>query len=141
VQGREGKDTLNATRIRPADPRKFTNPSKRRAIGVAINEVLQFDGPDVADGNMGRNLGGGLYEFRLDQTAEQILRRKGKKARPEREVGKILLRVFFHPHGKKLLLLLSGYDKGERPSSTHQQGEIERARGMILRWRECENRK
>lgn len=32
---------------------------KKRAIGVAINEVLADDGPDVAEGNMGRNLGGG----------------------------------------------------------------------------------
>jgi hypothetical protein len=70
-------------------------PMKRRAIGVAINEVLQYDGAAVADGNMGRNLGGGLYEFRLDQNAEQILRRRGREPRPERGEGKILLRLFF----------------------------------------------
>src|SRR5262249_35448368 len=89
-------------------------PLKRRAIGVAINEVLQHEGPGVAQGNMGRNLGAGLYEFRLDQNAEQILRRKGKAAKTETSEGKILLRLFFHPHGNKLLLLLCGYDKGER---------------------------
>jgi putative component of toxin-antitoxin plasmid stabilization module len=111
---------------------------KKRAIGVAINEVLQYLGPDVAEGNFGRNLGGGLYEFRLDQDAEQILRRSGKKPRPERDRGKILLRLFFHPHGKKLLLLLCGYDKGERPSKAYQQEQIDEARGMLGRWKERE---
>lgn len=109
-------------------------PLKRRAIGVAINEVLAYEGPNVADGNMGRNLGGGLYEFKLDQNAEQILRRKGKHPKPEREDGKILLRVFFHPHGDKLILLLSGYDKGEQPSKPHQQEEIAAARALLKRW-------
>lgn len=114
---------------------------KRRAIGVAINEVLQYLGPDVAEGNFGRNLGGGLYEFRLDQDAEQILRRSGRRARPERDRGKILLRVFFHPHGDKLLLLLCGYDKGERPSKGHQQDQIDEARRMLNRWKERERAK
>jgi hypothetical protein len=114
---------------------------KKRAIGVAINEVLQYLGPDVAEGNFGRNLGGGLYEFRLDQDAEQILRRSGKKPRPERDRLKILLRLFFHPHGKKLLLLLSGYDKGERPSRGHQQEQIDEARKMLSRWKEREKAK
>jgi putative component of toxin-antitoxin plasmid stabilization module len=109
---------------------------KKRAIGVALNEVLQHLGPNVAQGNFGRNLGGGLYEFRLDQDAEQILRRSGKEPRPEPDEGKILLRVFFHPHGSKLLLLLSGYDKGERPSKSYQQGQIEEARRLLKHWKE-----
>jgi hypothetical protein len=112
------------------------SPAKKRAIGVALYEVLQFEGPAVADGNMGKNLGQGLYEFRLDQNAEQILRRKGKSPKPEGDEAKILLRVFFHPHGDKLLLLLSGYDKAERPSKEHQQGEIQKARAMLKKWKE-----
>jgi phage-related protein len=113
-------------------------PLKKRAIGVAINEVLQYEGPNVADGNMGRNLGRGLYEFRLDQNAEQILRRKGKDPKPKADEGKILLRLFFHPHGDKLILLLCGYDKGEQPSKTHQQKEIEAARKLLKHWVEQE---
>ncbi|HEY8211820.1 MAG TPA: hypothetical protein VIG99_30270 [Myxococcaceae bacterium] len=114
------------------------SPLKRRAIGVAVNEVLQYEGPAVAEGNMGDSLGGGLYEFRLDQNAEQILRRKGKVPKPEPEKGKLLLRLFFHPHGNKLLLLLGGYDKGERPSRSHQQEEIQAARMFLARWKERE---
>jgi hypothetical protein len=109
-------------------------PAKRRAIGVALRETLQHLGPDVAEGNFGRNLGDGLYEFKLDQNAEQVLRRKGKPARAEASDTKVLLRVFFHPHGRKLLLLLGGYDKGERPSKVHQQAE-EVASLMVWRLR------
>jgi putative component of toxin-antitoxin plasmid stabilization module len=109
---------------------------KKRAIGVALNEVLQHLGPNVAEGNFGRNLGGGLYEFRLDQDAEQILRRSGKEPKREPDEGKILLRVFFHPHGNKLILLLSGYDKGERTSKAHQQEEIDAARKLLGHWKE-----
>jgi hypothetical protein len=89
----------------------------------------------VAEGNFGRNLGGGLFEFRLDQDAEQVLNRKGKVARPEVEPVRVLLRVFFHPHGQKLLLLLSGYDKGAHSSRTYQQAQIEAARMMLASWK------
>lgn len=53
---------------------------------------------------------------------------------PDHSPEKILLRVFFHAHGKRLVLLLSGYDKGARPSTRHQQHEIERARGYLKEW-------
>ena len=109
--------------------------AKRRAIGVAINEVLRYEGPDVAAGNFGRSLGDGLYEFKLDQDAEQILRRKGRNPRPEAEEAKILLRMFFHPYGRKILLLLGGYDKGEQSSKPRQQMEIEAAKKTLNRWK------
>ena len=111
-------------------------PAKRRAIGVALNEFLGHLGPAVVGTDFGKNLGGGLLEFRVDQDAEQILRKAGKGARREPDGGKILLRVFFHAHGNKLILLLSGYDKGERPSKTHQNAQIELARQYLKRWKE-----
>jgi hypothetical protein len=109
---------------------------KRRAIGVALNEFLRHLGPDVVHTDFGKSLGRGLYEFRVDQDAEQILRKAGKSPRAELETGKILLRVFFHPHGKKLVLLLSGYDKGERTSRAHQNAQIEEARRLLKHWKE-----
>ncbi len=113
-------------------------PLKRRAIGVALNEFLCHLGPDVVRTDFGKSLGGGLYEFRVDQDAEQILRKAGKDPKPEPEEGKILLRVFFHPHGRKLILLLSGYDKGEHTSKAYQNAQIEEARGLLSRWKERE---
>ena len=111
---------------------------KRRAIGVALNEFLRHLGPDVVRTDFGKTLGGGLYEFRVDQDAEQILRKAGKAPRPEPSEGKILLRVFFHPHGRKLILLLSGYDKGEHTSKAYQNAQIEEARRLLSHWKERE---
>jgi hypothetical protein len=98
-------------------------------------EILQYEGPNVVGTNFGKGLGGGLFEFRLDQDAAQVLARKGKRARPEGESAKILLRVFCHAHGDRIVLLLGGYDKGERPSARHQQAQIELARTRLKAWR------
>ncbi len=111
-------------------------PSKRRAIGVAMFEILQYEGPHVVGTNFGKGLGGGIFEFRLDQDAAQVLARKGKKARAEAsETAKILLRVFCHAHGDRIVLLLGGYDKGERPSARHQQAQIELAKTRLKAWK------
>lgn len=111
---------------------------KRRAIGVALNEVLRHMGPDVASTDYGKNLGGGLFEFRIDRDAEEILRKAGKEPKPESEEAKILLRVFFHAHGKKLILLLAGYDKAEHPSKPHQNTQIEAARKLLNHWKQLQ---
>lgn len=111
-------------------------PSKRRAIGVAMFEILQYEGAHVVGTNFGKGLGSGIFEFRLDQDAAQVLARKGKKARPETsETAKILLRVFCHAHGDRIVLLLGGYDKGERPSARHQQAQIELAKARLKTWK------
>jgi len=109
---------------------------KRRAIGVALTEVLEHLGPDVCNTDYGKNLGQGLYEFRVDQDAEEILRKAGKDPRPEPEEAKILIRIFFHPHGRKLILLLSGYDKAEQSSKTYQNQQIEAARKLLSHWKQ-----
>jgi hypothetical protein len=111
-------------------------PQKRRAIGVAMFEILQHDGPLVVGTNFGKGLGGGIFEFRLDQDAAQVLARKGKSARPEvARWSKILPRVFCHAHGDRIILLLGGYDKGERASARHQQTQIELARTRLEDWK------
>jgi hypothetical protein len=112
------------------------SPRKRRAMGVAMFEILQHEGPHVVGTNFGKLIGGGVFEFRLDQDASQVLARKGKRARPETfEPAKILLRVFCHAHGDRIVFLLAGYDKGERPSSRHQQEQIELARARLRTWK------
>ncbi len=112
-------------------------PQKRRAIGTAMNEILQYLGPEVVKGNFGDTVGGGLFEFRLDQDVKQILARKGKtpKKRDRQDAGKILLRVFCHAHGRRIILLLGGYDKGERSSRAHQQEQIAIARARLKSWK------
>lgn len=111
------------------------SPRKRRAMGVALYEILQHEGPAVVGTDFGKALGGGPFEFRLDQNAVQILTRKGKRARREPdEPARILLRVFCHAAGERVVLLLAGYDKGERPTSRHQQEQISLARRRLKIW-------
>ena len=49
----------------------------------------------------------------------------------------VLLRVFFHPHGDRLILLLAAYDKGADPSENRQQREIKIARKRLQAWRQA----
>jgi phage-related protein len=117
-------------------------PRKRRAIGVAMFEILQHEGPHVVGTNFGKALGGGVFEFRLDQDAAQVLSRKGKSAKSEAvDAARILLRVFCHAHGDRIVLLLGGYDKGERPGARHQQAQIELAKARLRDWKAREARR
>jgi hypothetical protein len=115
-------------------------PMQRRAIGVAMHEVLAHEGMDVCESDFGKNLGGGLCEFRVRHDADEILARKGQLRRTVDRISgrseRILLRVFFHPHGDKLILLLGGYDKGRFPSKTRQAKEIATARQRLAAWRQ-----
>lgn len=111
-------------------------PRKRRAMGVALFEILQHEGPNVVGSNFGKPIGGGIFEFRLDQDATQVLARKGKAGKPEPGgPAKILLRLFCHAHGNKILLLLAGYDKGTRPSARQQQEQIQLAKERLKDWK------
>ena len=51
--------------------------------------------------------------------------------RPERKHEKVLLRVFCHAYGTKIVLLLNGYDKAGDPSEKRQQREIMLARRRL----------
>jgi hypothetical protein len=110
------------------------SPTKRRALGMAMNEVLQRHGVQVVgERSWGRQLGQGLFEFRVDRTVK-----------PDDKIAeKLVLRVFCHAHGDRKILVLHGYDKSKSPSSRRQQREIEVARSRLSAWRaiEAEQRK
>ena len=109
--------------------REELTPTKRRALGHAMNEVLQRLGVGVCATEFGKQLGEGLFEFRLRRDLREIAP-VGKK-----ESGKLLLRVLCHAHGSRLILLVGGYDKGEQPSPRRQSGEIALARARLRDWR------
>src|SRR4051794_3344970 len=79
--------------------REELTPTQRRAMGVAIAEMLQADGIGVCRTSYGKQLGGGLFEFRLRHDAAGILRNVGKSPRPKPSSELILLRVFCHAYG------------------------------------------
>jgi len=115
--------------------REELTPTQRRAIGVAMAEVLQAEGVGVCRTGYGKQLGDGLFEFRLRHDAAEILRSPGKPARPEPGGERILLRVFCHAHGDRIILLLGGYDKGSDPSPKRQRHEIVTARKRLADYR------
>lgn len=92
------------------------DPLKRRVVGTALREILQEQGSNVCASPYGKQLGGGLFEFRLRE-------------------GDLLFRVFCHAFGDQVVLLLSGYDKGEDPSKKRQDREIAEARKRLTAWK------
>lgn len=100
--------------------------SKRAAAIAAIEILLAEQGQDVCGGEHGKHLGDGLFEFRVRHEAS-IIRGEGKGKRG----NSVLLRIFCHAHGDRLILLLGGYDKGASPSAKKQQREIAKARKRL----------
>lgn len=112
---------------------KELTPAKRHAIGVAMEQVLQSQGVSVCDEKAwGRQLGAGIFEFRLMRKRRFEVKQKGRKVK---KVEQISLRVFCHAYGDNRILLLHGYDKGEDPKGRRQQREIEIARKRLRKWR------
>lgn len=100
--------------------------TKRRALGRAMRQVLQVHGINVVrEKSWGRQLGGGLFEFRLDRTID------GEE---------MVLRTFCHAYGEKKILVLHGYDKGEATGKGRQQAEIKEARRRLAAWQERQAR-
>ena len=88
----------------------------RRTVGAALWAILQHQGIQVCGSDFGRHLGEGLFEFRLREAP-------------------LFARVFCHAHGKRLILLVGGYDKGRDPSPRRQEREIALARSRLAEWR------
>ena len=64
-----------------------------------------------------------MFELRIRHTAAEIEGVFGAGTRAGRR-GKVLLRVFCHAYGDKIVLLVDGYDKAEDPSERRQRKEI-----------------
>jgi putative component of toxin-antitoxin plasmid stabilization module len=109
------------------------SPTKKAAFMAAVKVVLIPQGINVASNEFGKALGGGLYELRIRQTATEI--RKRVAGLPPEDLDSppeaVLLRVFFCNAGRKIILLMSGYDKGENPGQRRQNREIENARKLM----------
>ena len=112
------------------------------ALDSAIDRVLSVRGIDLVRTEWLKALGEGLHEFRVRHDADEVARMFGGEApvvdgQPE----KVLLRVFVHFHGQKVVLLLGGYDKGDDPNERRQQREIGEARRLLGQFKERQRRK
>lgn len=111
---------------------------QRAALGKAMQHTLQVLGVGVCGSQFGKQLGDGLCEFRLRYDLGELLHRfEGKEPESARAAPQeILLRVFFHAYGDKIVLLLHGYDKAADSSPRRQQREIAEARKRLRAFRE-----
>ncbi len=112
---------------------------KEQALAAALRNVLAYEGIGVCGSSWGKWVPGapGIFEFRVRHDAATILRERGLPV-PEHlkeTSADVLLRVFCHAHGKKVVLLLAGYDKGKEPSAKRQNAEIKRAKQRLTRWK------
>ncbi|WP_419932892.1 hypothetical protein [Candidatus Poriferisodalis sp.] len=112
---------------------------KFAALDMAIEHVLADRGLDLAGTQWLRPVGQGLHEFRIRHEADEIARMFGA-ASPgsgaKREA--VLLRVFVHFHGNRIILLLGGFDKGRDPK--RQQREIARAQRLLAQFKQRQRR-
>lgn len=109
-----------------------------RALPLILGEL----GPAVCDSEYGKPLGGGFYEFRLRHDAAEVIKAHrpdlADKLKPPPPEGRVLLRIFFHAHGDRLILLLGAYDKLKDPSKKRQREEIEVARKRLKQWQRAQ---
>lgn len=120
-------------------------PTKRRALGSAMRQMLQVHGPGVSRTAWGRPVAPGIFEFRVRMSGKEVVNREAEihgisalEARARFNLNPsedVLLRVFCTAYGQKIVLLLHGYDKGEDPSKRRQQREIEEARRRLAAFR------
>ena len=116
--------------------REELTPTQRRTIGVALREILGVEGISVCRGAFGKQLGEGLFEFRLRHDAGEILRSLGKPARDEPQRERILLRVFCHAHGDRIILLPAAMTKARTRASA---ASSERSRRRAVGWSTSES--
>jgi hypothetical protein len=116
---------------------------KKAAFLAAVEVVLTRYGTDAVRTEFGKALGGGLYELRIRQTAAEVRQRVAGLPPDDlgaQPPGAILLRVFFCTAGRKIILLLDGYDKGQNPGERRQNREIQDARKLMRAYGEGQKR-
>lgn len=111
-------------------------------LDAALRTILVVRGLELVRTEWLKPLGQGLHEFRIRHDADEISNMFGTTRGQERKSRRrILLRVFVHFHGNRVVLLLSGYDKGADPSERRQQREIADARRNLTAWQQQEARR
>jgi hypothetical protein len=107
-------------------------------VDAVLTHVVEPHGLDLLGTEWCRSLGGGLYEIRVRQSLQAVRSRgrAGSSATGESDRKRVLLRLFVTFHGRRVVLLLHGYDKGRDPSPRRQRRAIDRARRHLAAWRD-----
>jgi putative component of toxin-antitoxin plasmid stabilization module len=116
--------------------KKLSEP-KRAAWLAFVEFALIPKGKDIEQSGYVKALRDGLFELRIDHDATELAQVFGAdlSAYPDLagpEGPSILLRVFCTFHGDRVVLLLSGLDKGADPKA--QPRAIRAARKLLAQW-------
>jgi putative component of toxin-antitoxin plasmid stabilization module len=113
-------------------------PEPKRAAWLAfVDFALVPMGKDIAQSGYVKPLGQGLFELRVDHDAVELGQIFGADLSTHPKLAElaadaILLRVFCTFYGDKIVLLLSGLDKGADPKA--QPRAIRAARKLLGDW-------
>lgn len=114
---------------------------KFAALSAAIELVLTRKGLELVGTPWLRHVEKGIFEFRIKYSAADIKAMYASQGlNAPLPPAKILLRLFIHFHGTRVILLLNGYDKARNDKSTKQQAEIKIAKVRLQRWQESRER-
>jgi putative component of toxin-antitoxin plasmid stabilization module len=113
-------------------------PEAKRAAWLAfVDFALVPMGKDIQQSGYVKPLGEGLFELRIDHDVAELAQVFGvelphEEQSPASRAEGILLRVFCTFHREKIVLLLSGLDKGADPKA--QPRAIRAARKLLGEW-------
>jgi len=102
---------------------------------AALKYLLAAEGIGICASEYGRHLGRGLFELRIRHDEQTIIKKAGLAMLAQTPRADVLLRVFCHAMGDRVILLLGGYDKGCDPSARRQNREIALARQRLIDYR------
>jgi hypothetical protein len=109
--------------------------AQRKAVMAALRYLLAAEGVGICASEYGRQLGHGLFELRIRHDEHTITKKAGLATPAQTPRGDVLLRVFCHAMGDRVILLLGGYDKAGDPSLRRQAREIDVARRRLADYR------
>ncbi len=83
--------------------------------------------------SLGKHVAPGIFELRISHAEGQIRAMVGDRTPTGHKVvpERILIRIFCHAYGHRIILLLAGYDKAEHPQSRYQQRLVEVAKKRL----------
>lgn len=107
---------------------------RRRWRDGELVGAYRDSGKDITQSGYVKPLGQGLFELRVDHDVAELAQIFGAdlSTRPGLAADAILLRVFCTFYGDKIVLLLSGLDKGADPKA--QPRAIRSARKLLADW-------
>ena len=107
-----------------------------------ISELLAYVGADICKTEVGKSLGGGVYELRTRQQAQTLLKRLQWDVPPSaRDLSQpVFIPIYFAIGENRRIVLLGGFNKGSLSSPRAQSSSISQARKVLGEFHEIRGR-